>query len=111
MRLVDHLRRYLAPALEASDALVEARDALEHMVIQFGNANDRGELHTGGLSALEAAFDALGWNDPHPLPASYLCERAGCSRRSTCGTPTPEGYKRLCYEHCAAIDAARKRDE
>ncbi len=26
-----------------------------------------------------------------------LCEK--CSSPATCGTPTPDGYRRTCYEH------------
>ena len=43
------------------------REALEDMVWQFayrGTYEGRENLHTGGLSALESAFDALGISDP-----------------------------------------------
>jgi len=43
------------------------REALADMVWQFayrGTYEGRENLHTGGLSALESAFDALGLSDP-----------------------------------------------
>ncbi len=48
------------------------RDALESMVSQFAYRSIRPRrkwyqllLGTGGFSALEEAFDAFGWQDPH----------------------------------------------
>lgn len=32
-----------------------------------------------------------------------ICMQEGCENEATCGTPTPDGYKRLCGEHYAAI--------
>lgn len=77
------------------------RDVVEDMVFQFAyrdNDNERRWLSAGGLSALEYAFEALGWDDPHYIETDG-CEHPGCARWSTCGTPTPDGYKRLCSEH------------
>lgn len=86
-----------------SDSL---REALEDMVWQFAYcgkmANGRLGLTTGGLSALEGAFAELGWDDPHPVPERE-CQAEGCHDEATCGTPTPDGYKRLCGEHYRAI--------
>ena len=48
------------------------RDALEGMCYQFGHDYERDGrryLGTMGLSNLEDAFELLGWDDPHPLPA------------------------------------------
>jgi len=45
----------------------ELKEALIDMVSQFayrGTYEGRENLHTGGLSALESAFDALGLSDP-----------------------------------------------
>jgi len=45
----------------------ELRELLVDMVNQFayrGTYEGRENLHTGGLSALESAFDALGISDP-----------------------------------------------
>jgi len=41
------------------------RDALEDMCHQFGYEVGQTGITTGGLSALEHAFDVLGWDDPH----------------------------------------------
>lgn len=79
----------------------EAREALEDMCHQFaydGKNADGPTLYTGGLSALEGAFDALGWDDPYPIPDSK-CDDPGCTARVTCGTPTDSGYRRTCSEH------------
>ena len=81
------------------------RGALESMVNQFAYDNDRGEYHTGGLSALEEAFDVLGWDDPHPRPAELLCDVLGCSRQSTRGWNSTNGYRRTCGR-CYQILAA-----
>lgn len=45
----------------------ELREALLDMVEQYAFENNRGGREyywTGGMGALENAFDALGWNDP-----------------------------------------------
>jgi hypothetical protein len=80
------------------------RDALEDMVNQFGYWTESGGgVWTGGLSALESAFDALGWEDPHPLP-HRVCDEPGCTREGTIGTPRVVGlpggeYRRTCGDH------------
>lgn len=77
------------------------RDALEDMCVQFGHdctCNGLPALTTGGLSALEYAFAALGWEDPHLIPWAK-CDEPGCSKRASCGFPTPDGYRRTCGEH------------
>lgn len=84
-------------------------EALEDMVFQFGYRgvkNGKPVIHTAGLSALESAFEALGWDDPHYLPEQgYTCEIEGCVEPDVMGTPWKnEGeanppYLRLCSEH------------
>ena len=79
----------------------EAREIIEDLVLQFGimgTKNKQTVIGTSGLSALERAFSYLGWNDPHRIPESG-CQAEGCYQPATCGTPTPDGYKRLCYRH------------
>lgn len=102
-RLLDHI-----PAWEADRARAETLEkSLEEMVWQFGYRGD-GEtptLGTGGLSALEDAFATLGRDDPHPVGRNVLCEAAGCFRWATAGSPTPNGYRRLCSTHYAALAA------
>ena len=75
----------------------QLREALESMVRQFGSWSD-GCLTTGGLSALVDAFMVLGWDDPHPMP-DMQCEEPGCKKQSSCGWPSPSGYRRTCGEH------------
>lgn len=82
------------------------REALEGMVCQFAYwASPAGGYGTGGLSALEEAFDVLGWDDPHPAPEAR-CDEPGCMERADCGWPTRPGgtglnggYRRTCFEH------------
>ena len=76
-------------------------EALEGMAEQFAYWG-KGGMITGGLSALEDAFEVLGWPEPRPCPAQ-TCDEPGCSERSTCGTPTPGGYRRVCGKHFAAL--------
>jgi hypothetical protein len=89
--------------LRKKDEITSEWGALEVMVRQFAIQTVKDgvtSLWTGGLSALEEAFAVLGWNDPHPCPEG-ACQHPGCDQWATCGTPTSEGYKRLCYEHYA----------
>ena len=76
------------------------REALEDMVNQFAywsESDPPGQI-TGGLSALEGAFAALGYDEPHP--ADHLrCDEPGCRKQSSAGTPTMTGYRRTCHEH------------
>lgn len=84
---------------DQGDRIEELESAIESLLYQFAYDNERGELYTGGLSALEEGFRALGWPDPKPLDSIYLCDEPGCLNRSSCGVPTPEGYRRLCESH------------
>ncbi len=81
------------------DVTSELRDALEGMVYQFAYESDNPpRIHTGGLSALEYAFDILGWPDPKPMPERQ-CQYRGCHKTAHCGTSTRAGYERVCGEH------------
>ena len=83
----------------------EIKDFAEDVAYQFGYyfpIKDILYLSTGGLSTLERAFDILGWNDPHPVPECE-CEVPGCHERANCGTPTKDGYKRVCGKHFAEL--------
>lgn len=80
------------------------KDALEDMVWQFGYRgvkNGKPMMWTGGLSALEHAFDVLGWEDPHYFPDAegYCCEIVGCVEPDTCGLHWGGYYLRLCSKH------------
>lgn len=81
--------------------MVEMREFAEDVACQFGYYGQyNGRLHIGhgGLSTLEQAFDILGWENPHPVP-EFECEIDGCHEHATCGTPTADGYKRMCGMH------------
>ena len=79
----------------------EIKGFAEDVAYQFGYyfpIKDILYISTGGLSTLEWAFRILGWNDPHPVPECE-CEVPGCHEHATCGTPTKDGYKRVCGKH------------
>lgn len=82
----------------AADDLERLEEALDSMVRQFGYSGN-GIRTTGGLSALEEAFDALGWDDPSPLDKEEMCDEPGCTEPTSCGFPTPNGYRRTCGKH------------
>ena len=83
----------------------EIKGFAEDVAYQFGYyfpIKDILYLSTGGFSTLEWAFRILGWNDPHPVPECE-CEVPGCHEHANCGTPTKDGYKRLCGKHFAEL--------
>ena len=83
----------------------EIKGFAEDVAYQFGYyfpIKDILHISTGGLSTLEWAFRILGWNDPHPVPECE-CEFPGCHKHATCGTPTKDGYKRVCGKHFAEL--------
>lgn len=89
-------------------------EALEDMVYQFGYdcvKDGQPAIGTGGMSALEGAFTALGWDDdPYVIPDPVWCDapvEPRCPKRTTCGTPTPDGYKRYCHDHFDVWQAAQ----
>jgi hypothetical protein len=80
-------------------------ECLEDMVLQFADRGTkidgdrrRRVLTTMGLSVLESAFLMLGWKDPHytDFPG---CDWPECEEWTTCGMPTPEGYRHYCSLH------------
>jgi hypothetical protein len=84
----------------------EAKEALESMIWQFayrGIRNKKPVLYTGGLSALEEAFEALGWTNPYFLTKTEIedtcCEVIDCYESSSAGTCWGELYLRLCHTH------------
>lgn len=101
----NELARYQGMTMHADHPAVIAaerdrlRASLENMVSQFAFwAESTGGYWTGGLSALEEAFEVLDWNDPSENPEAR-CDEPGCMKRWTCGTPTPGGYRTTCFEH------------
>ena len=79
------------------------KEVLEELVFQFaprGVKTGKPIIWTGGLSALEGAFEALGWDDPHYLPEEgYTCEIKGCMEVDTCGVPWGDLFLCLCSDH------------
>ena len=116
---IDRLRMALSSACKQRDELKnrlsaykdtglepeEIKGFAEDVAYQFGYyfpIKDILYISTGGLSTLEWAFRILGWNDPHPVPECE-CEVPGCHEYATCGTPTKDGYKRVCGKHFAEL--------
>lgn len=76
------------------------REALADMVNQFAywsEGETPGQV-TGGLSALEGAFAALGYDEPH-IAEHLRCDEPGCRRANSSGWPSPTGYRHTCHEH------------
>lgn len=109
------LHNWIMEALEEKAELQAYRDTglepegikelAEDVAYQFGYyfpIKDTLYISTGGLSTLERAFDILGWGDPHPVPECE-CEAPGCHELANCGTPTKDGYKRVCGKHFAEL--------
>ena len=90
---------------ETTATVKDLKQIIEWLVFQFGYRgvkNGKPVIHTAGLSALEAAFEALGWDDPHYLPEEgYTCEVEGCMEPDTVGMHWGDSplYLRLCSKH------------
>jgi hypothetical protein len=92
--------------------VADMREFAEDVVYQFGYyCQNGGRLHIthGGLSTLEHAFDILGWENPHPV-TECECEIEGCHEHATCGTPSADGYKRVCGKHFDSLRAKMDGD-
>ena len=111
---LDYSSEYI-PLIDAANRLAAYEDTglepeeikgfAEDVAYQFGYyfpIKDMLYISTGGLSTLERAFDILGWNEPHHVPECE-CEVPGCHEHATCGTPTKDGYKRVCGKHFAEL--------
>lgn len=107
--LLDRLAAYENTGLTPE----EIRNYAEDVAIQYGYMvnHNKGRLHisTGGLSTLERTFSILGWDDPHPYPEGE-CQWEDCHKYATIGTPTKNGYMRVCSKHYQVI-MARKEAE
>jgi len=96
---------------QRDEQIAGQREALLSMVVHFAYWSEpAGGYMTGGLSALEEAFDVLGWDDPHPEPEAR-CDEPGCMAQATCGISTRDSYRRVCGDHFRAIDAAAAKAE
>lgn len=97
----ERLKQYEDTGLEPE----EIKEFADDVAYQFGYylpIKDILYISTCGLSTLERAFDILRWNDPHPAPECE-CEVPGCHEHANCGTPTKDGYKRVCGKHFAEL--------
>ena len=96
--------------MDDKERIKELEEALADMVNQFAYESTKNEvvgICTGGLSALEDAFRVLGYTDPYPTPHKQ-CQADGCNKHCSCGTPTKNGYKWLCFEHYQQIERENK---
>jgi hypothetical protein len=82
------------------------KEALESMVWQFGYrgiSDGKSAICNGGLSALEEAFEALGWDNPHYIEDinGCICDVEGCAGWVVSqGCAWEEtGYWMVCREH------------
>lgn len=104
--IIQRLAAYEDTGLDPEDIRAFAEDVAH----QFGyHSQKNGRLHLthGGLSTLEWAFEILGWENPHPDP-EHECEIEGCHHYASCGTPTKDGYKRVCGTHFALIHSSKE---
>ncbi|TXH50921.1 MAG: hypothetical protein E6Q97_19400 [Desulfurellales bacterium] len=94
------------PVQTAAARIDVLRETVEDLVLQFAcktTMNGVPALTAGGLSALEGAFRALEWDDPHPYPEG-ACRVRGCGAWATCVGPMPGGsgeFAYLCARHGA----------
>lgn len=82
----------------------ELRRALEEMVWQFAFrtvVKGRAALSNGGLSALEDAFDVLGWPDPYFPVDPPVCDIEGCPDWQVAAIRWRGVYTQVCREHSA----------
>ena len=79
------------------------QNALESMWSQFAsriNNKGRRTMTSGGLSALEEAFEVLGYDDPH-YPTGGGCDEEGCELWAEPNIRNKHGES-LCNEHSIA---------
>ena len=88
---------------------------------RFGDKKGDSFLSTGGLSALEEAFDVLGYSDPHKVAdCDAICDVFGCGEFVTNQGTKWGNYWCLCSPHGVrkekpkmkqrAIDRENRRD-
>ena len=81
----------------------EVEEAIEDLIFQFGDRivfKGKPAISTYGLSALESAFDVLGWSDPHFIPEEgNTCEIKGCMSEIGSGMNWGDLYLSLCHKH------------
>ena len=94
------------------------KEALEEMVYQFAHRGTRGGkpiMSTGGLSALESAFSALGWDDPKYFEdmGGCICDAEGCPGWVVAqgGMWRETGYWCLCGGHSDEYRAGKPQPQ
>ena len=97
----ERLKQYEDTGLEP-EGIKEFAGDVAYQFVRYFQMDGALRLWEGGLSTLEWAFRILGWNDPHPVPECE-CEVLGCHEHANCGTPTKDGYKRVCGKHFAEL--------
>lgn len=99
----------VARAIEAEAEVHKAHWVVEGLVTQFACWSDGKNpgFVTGGLSALEDAFDFLGWDEPHFIK-ECCCDEPGCRKQATCGIPTKEKYRSVCGDHYSALSSLKE---
>lgn len=97
---------------------MEYKEALEEMVWQFAHRGVKGRksvMHTGGLSALESAFEALGWSDPKFFDDmdGVICDAKRCPEWVVAqgGMWRETGYWCLCSKHSQAHREGKPQPE
>lgn len=105
-RLLEARAKRIRAARDARCAKLEA--ALTDMVRQFAGWSEAngGCYSTDGLSALEEAFECLGYGDLMPAPEAR-CDEPGCTKQATCHSPSPSGYRHTCRDHMPKAEGSR----
>lgn len=85
------------------------RDCVEELARQFGGWHSgKGGYTTNGLSALEFAFEVLGWDDPH-IDKKSRCDEPGCKKQINCGWNDSKGKRRrTCSQHYERFNPEQK---
>jgi len=96
----------------ARKTLKEATAIIKSLVLQFGAEHSipgiGPVISTMNLSALEEAFEFLGWPDMMPMP-EMKCGVPNCFEWATCGTPCRDGYLRCCEKHFSEYSGRKRR--
>jgi hypothetical protein len=79
------------------------KEVIEDLIYQFAYhevIDGKPALYAGGVSALERAFDALEWDNPHFIQEEgNTCEIEGCMEEPSSGQTWGDCYLSLCLKH------------
>ncbi len=93
---------FLSPIISAKEkeAVRKYKKALESMVWQFAYRRGGTYLSTAGLSALEEAFEVLGWKDPYFVKdLDVQCDVKGCHEFHSPQITWDGVYVLICDKH------------